>query len=189
MAAELCHQAGKLLNHQRDQLSPEAIKKIREAIANLRTAMRSGYNRKTLDDQIRRLEETGSRKLIPYRSPGMRENVEVALFAVAIAMMFAASRILSARRRSALKLTSYECGIPSTPYRWSNINVRFYIFAILFLIFDVEAVFLFPWAVIFMQEKINQSNVLPFYAMMIFLGVLSFAIVYAWKKGVLEWQK
>ena len=109
--------------------------------------------------------------------------------AVAIAMMFAASRILSARRRSALKLTSYECGIPSTPYRWSNINVRFYIFAILFLIFDVEAVFLFPWAVIFMQEKINQSNVLPFYAMMIFLGVLSFAIVYAWKKGVLEWQK
>ena len=86
MAAELCHQAGKLLNHQRDQLSPEAIKDIREAIANLRTAMRSGYNRKTLDDQIRRLEETGSRKLIPYRSPGMRENVEVALFAVAIAM-------------------------------------------------------------------------------------------------------
>ena len=86
MAAELCHQAGKLLNHQRDQLSPEAIKELREAIANLRTAMRSGYNRKTLDDQITRLEETGSRKLIPYRSPGMRENVEVALFAVAIAM-------------------------------------------------------------------------------------------------------
>ena len=86
MAAELCHQAGKLLNHQRDQLSPEAIKELREAIANLRAAMRSGYNRKTLDDQIRRLEETGSRKLIPYRSPGMRENVEVALFAVAIAM-------------------------------------------------------------------------------------------------------
>ena len=86
MAAELCHQAGKLLNHQRDQLSPEAIKELREAIANLRTSMRSGYNRKTLDDQISRLEETGSRKLIPYRSPGMRENVEVALFAVAIAM-------------------------------------------------------------------------------------------------------
>ena len=86
MAAELCHQAGKLLNHQRDQLSPEAINDIREAIENLRTAMRSGYNRKTLDEQISRLEESGSRKLIPYRSPGMRENVEVALFAAAIAM-------------------------------------------------------------------------------------------------------
>ena len=117
----------------------------------------------------------------------------VALSAVVAAMaiggMFTASRILSARRHSDAKLTTYECGIPPTPYTWSNINVRFYIFAILFLIFDVEAVFLFPWAVIFVQEKINQANVIPFYAMMMFLGVLFFAIVYAWRKGVLEWQK
>ena len=117
----------------------------------------------------------------------------VALSAVVAAMaiggMFTAARILSARRHSDAKLTTYECGIPPTPYTWSNINVRFYIFAILFLIFDVEAVFLFPWAVIFVQEKINQANVLPFYAMMMFLGVLFFAIVYAWRKGVLEWQK
>ena len=117
----------------------------------------------------------------------------VALSAVvatmAIGGMFTASRILSARRHSDAKLTTYECGIPPTPYTWSNINVRFYIFAILFLIFDVEAVFLFPWAVIFMQEKINQANVLPFYAMMMVLGGLFFAIVYAWRKGVLEWQK
>ncbi|SUZ51377.1 uncharacterized protein METZ01_LOCUS4231 [marine metagenome] len=117
----------------------------------------------------------------------------VALSAVVAAMaiggMFSASKLLSARRHSEAKLTTYECGIPPTPYTWSNINVRFYIFAILFLIFDVEAVFLFPWAVIFMQEKINEANVLPFYAMMMFLGVLFFAIVYAWKKGVLEWQK
>ena len=108
---------------------------------------------------------------------------------IAIIGMFTASRVLSSRRHSDAKLTTYECGIPPTPYNWSNINVRFYIFAILFLIFDVEAVFLFPWAVIFMQEKINEANVLPFYAMMMFLGVLFFAIVYAWKKGVLEWQK
>ncbi|HAA96147.1 MAG: NADH-quinone oxidoreductase subunit A [SAR202 cluster bacterium] len=108
---------------------------------------------------------------------------------LAIGGMFTASRVLSARRQSDEKLTTYECGIPPTPYSWSNINVRFYIFAILFLIFDVEAVFLFPWAVIFMQEKITQANSLPFYAMMMFLGVLFFAIVYAWKKGVLEWQK
>ena len=117
----------------------------------------------------------------------------VALSAVVAAMaiggMFAASRMLSARRHSEEKLTTYECGIPPSPYTWSNINVRFYIFAILFLIFDVEAVFLFPWTVIFMQEKINEANTLPFYAMMMFLGVLAFAIIYAWKKGVLEWQK
>jgi NADH-quinone oxidoreductase subunit A len=104
----------------------------------------------------------------------------------AIIGMLTASRILSARRSSAVKLSTYECGIPATPYIWSNINVRFYIFAILFLIFDVEAVFLFPWAVIFLQDQVTS---LPFYAMMLFLAVLGFAIVYAWRKGVLEWQK
>ena len=108
---------------------------------------------------------------------------------LAIGGMFAASRVLSSRKRSEVKLTPYECGIPATSYNWSNINVRFYIFAILFLIFDVEAVFLFPWAVIFLQQKVNEANSIPFYAMIMFLGVLFFAIVYAWKKGVLEWQK
>ncbi len=110
---------------------------------------------------------------------------------VVIIGMFSASQMLSARRStsdpsSARKLTTYECGIPATPYTWSNINVRFYVFAILFLIFDVEAVFLFPWAVIFLQDQVTS---LPFYAMMLFLAVLGFAIVYAWRKGVLEWQK
>lgn len=109
--------------------------------------------------------------------------------AVAIAVMFGMSRLLSSRRHSETKLTPYECGIPATPYSWSNINVRFYIFAIMFLIFDVEAVFLFPWAVVFLQQKVEHANVVPFYSMMLFLGVLFFAIVYAWKKGVLEWQK
>ncbi len=108
---------------------------------------------------------------------------------VAIIGMFSASQFLSARRKSEVKLTTYECGIPATPYIWSNINVRFYVFAILFLIFDVEAVFLFPWAVIFLQEQVTNSNSLPFYAMLLFLAVLAFAIVYAWRKGVLEWQK
>ena len=109
--------------------------------------------------------------------------------AVAILGMFAASRVLSSRSHSDIKLSPYECGIPPTPYSWSNINVRFYIFAILFLIFDVEAVFLFPWAVIFMDQKLIEGNAIPFYAMMLFLGVLFFAVVYAWRKGALEWQK
>ena len=107
---------------------------------------------------------------------------------VAIGGMFGASRLLSARRHSEAKLTTYECGIPPTSYSWSNINIRFYIFAIMFLIFDVEAVFLFPWAVIFLAQK-EVGNVVPFYAMILFLAVLFFAIIYAWKKGVLEWQK
>jgi len=86
MAAELCHQAGKLLNHQRDQLSPGAVSELREAIENLRAMMRAGSGRKKMEEGIAKLEQTGSRKLIPYRNPAMRENVEVMLFAVAIAM-------------------------------------------------------------------------------------------------------
>jgi NADH-quinone oxidoreductase subunit A len=108
--------------------------------------------------------------------------------ALAIVGMFAASRLLSSRRYSATKLTPYECGIPATRYSWSNINIRFYIFAILFLIFDIEAVFLFPWAVVFIEQR-DLGNVIPFYAMMLFLAVLIFAIIYAWRKGVLEWQR
>ena len=107
---------------------------------------------------------------------------------VSIGGMFAASRLLSSRRYSETKLTPYECGIPPTRYSWSNINIRFYIFAIMFLIFDVEAVFLFPWAVIFLEQR-DLGNAIPFYAMLLFLGVLFFAIIYGWKKGVLEWQK
>ena len=86
MAVELCHQAGKLLNHQKDQLSPGAVSELRDAIENLRGMMRVGSGREKLDEGITKLEQTGSRKLIPYRNPGIRENVEVLLFAVAIAM-------------------------------------------------------------------------------------------------------
>ena len=102
---------------------------------------------------------------------------------VAIGIMFAASFIISSKRHSSIKETPYECGIPPAPYTFSQINIRYYIFAILFLIFDVEAVFLFPWAVVF-----KGSNV-AFYSMMIFLAVLFIAIVYGWRKGVLEWRK
>lgn len=108
--------------------------------------------------------------------------------ALAMGAMFGASRLLSARRPSAVKLTTYECGIPPTAYSWSNVSNRFYILAILFLMFDVEAVFLFPWAVIFLKEQ-ALGNSVPFYAMLMFLGVLFFAVIYGWKKGVLEWQK
>ncbi len=102
---------------------------------------------------------------------------------LAIVLMFGAGMFLSSRRASARKLTPYECGIEPAPYSWSHINIRYYIFAILFLIFDVEAVFLFPWAVIFL------GNAVAFYAMALFLGVLLFAVAYAWKKGALEWSR
>lgn len=97
--------------------------------------------------------------------------------------IFIASFLLAPKRPSAIKDTPYECGIPPEPHVWSQIQIRYYVFAILFLIFDVEAVFLFPWAVVFLTTI---SAV--FYEMLIFIAILFFGIVYAWKKGVLQWR-
>lgn len=101
----------------------------------------------------------------------------------AILGMFVASYILAPRRPSALKEIPYECGIEPAPYPWSQIQIRYYVFAILFLVFDVEAVFLFPWAVVFLK-----SNATVFYAMLIFIAILFFGVVYGWRKGVLTWR-
>ncbi len=97
--------------------------------------------------------------------------------------MFAASFILAPKRPSAIKETPYECGIPAAPYNWTQINIRYYVFAILFLIFDVEAVFLFPWSVIYLK-----SIPAVFYEMLLFIAVLFFGVIYGWRKGVLQWR-
>ena len=70
----------------------------------------------------------------------------------AVLGMFLASFLMAPKRKSAIKEMPYECGIEPVPYRWSQIQIRYYVFAILFLIFDVEAVFLFPWAVVFLES-------------------------------------
>ena len=96
---------------------------------------------------------------------------------VGMGIMFAASRLLAPRKSSA-----YECGIAPAPYSWSQLHVRYYIFAIMFLIFDVETVFIFPWAMVFLD-----SVSAVFYEMLIFIGILFFGVIYGWRKGVLQW--
>ena len=103
--------------------------------------------------------------------------------AVGVGAIFAASRFIAPRRPSTVKDEPYECGVEPEPFRWSQIQIRYYVFAILFLIFDVEAVFLFPWAVVFLK-----SVPAVFYEMLIFIGILFFGIIYAWRKGVLQWR-
>ena len=97
--------------------------------------------------------------------------------------MFLVSYLVAPKRPSEIKNTPYECGMPTSPHRWSQIQIRYYVFAILFLIFDVEAVFLFPWAVVFLE-----SAPVVFYAMMVFIAILFFGVVYGWRKGVLQWR-
>ena len=101
----------------------------------------------------------------------------------AILGMFITSRVMAPRRPSAIKDIPYECGIEPAPFVWSQIQIRYYVFAILFLIFDVEAVFLFPWAIVFLD-----SIPAVFYEMLIFIGILAFGVLYAWRKGVLQWR-
>ncbi len=101
----------------------------------------------------------------------------------AIVGMFAASFILAPKRKSAIKEIPYECGIEPGPFNWSQIQIRYYVFAILFLIFDVEAVFLFPWAVVFLT-----SIPAVFYEMLVFIAILFFGVIYGWRKGVLQWR-
>lgn len=81
------------------------------------------------------------------------------------------------------KYTTYESGIDPIGRGWAQSNVRYYIFALLFVIFDVEAVFLFPWAIVF-----ERLGVQAFVEMVIFIGILAIALLYAIKKKVLEWQ-
>ena len=121
---------------------------------------------------------------------------------VAMGIMFAMSAILAPRRPSPDKAIPYESGIRPAPYSWSQIHIRYYIFGILFLIFDVEAVFLFPWAVVFMGVKESVGQLLGdtgvlvtqgvanavFYEMLLFIAILAFGILYGWRKGVLQWR-
>ena len=95
-----------------------------------------------------------------------------------------ASRLLAPFSESKQKSISYECGmLPMQQPVRTQVHFRYYLFAILFLIFDVEAVFLFPWAVTFVDV-----GPAAFYEMVLFILILGSGLVYAWKKGVLQWK-
>jgi len=102
-----------------------------------------------------------------------------------IAFALVGNLLLSPRSSSRAKGTSYECGMLPIGRSIGQIHVRYYLFAILFLIFDVETVFLFPWAVVFRSKLFGQQ---AFYEMVVFLAILAGGLVYAWKKGVLQWR-
>jgi NADH:ubiquinone oxidoreductase subunit 3 (subunit A) len=103
---------------------------------------------------------------------------------VLVATALIATRVLAPYSKEELKRTSYECGMVPIGRTRAQIHIRYYLFAILFLIFDVEAVFLFPWAV-----NVAEAGESAFWAMVLFIGILAAGLGYAWKKGVLQWNK
>jgi NADH-quinone oxidoreductase subunit A len=92
------------------------------------------------------------------------------------------ARFIRPNRPEEVKLSPYECGIEPEKPAWSRQSVRFYIVAVLFVVFDVETVFLFPWAV-----KYEVLGLFGLIEMAIFLLILVVAYVYAWRKGALQW--
>lgn len=90
---------------------------------------------------------------------------------------------LGTKGSGAARRTTYESGMEPLGATWIQFNIRYYMFALVFVIFDVETVFLYPWAVAF-----NQLGLLAFVEALIFVGILVVGLVYAWRKGALEWS-
>jgi|SRR5512147_2683909 NADH-quinone oxidoreductase subunit A len=108
----------------------------------------------------------------------------MALLVGAIAATFiVASVFLGPRKRGAVKDMPFECGIESEGFGHHQVPVGFYLMALLFILFDVELAFLFPWAVVF-----RQLGMFGFVEMLVFFVVVGVGFIYAWKSGALEWQ-
>ena len=106
----------------------------------------------------------------------------IASGAVLVVLILLVSALFNPRHLTPEKLSPYECGIEPVGDSWHPFAVRYYIFALLFLIFDVESVFLFPWAL-----RFRALGAGGFVEMMLFILVLVVGLVYAWRKGVLAW--
>jgi NADH-quinone oxidoreductase subunit A len=92
------------------------------------------------------------------------------------------ARLLRPSHYNKVKVEAYECGVPPSGEARARYPVRFYVIAVLFVVFDVETIFLFPWAV-----KYRALGLFGFVEMLVFLGILLVGYAYAWRKGALEW--
>jgi len=98
---------------------------------------------------------------------------------VAVGLSF----VMAKQKPDSEKLSPYECGFPAFDDARAKFDVRYYLVAILFIIFDLEVAFLFPWAV-----ALGDIGIYGFWSMMLFLGVLTVGFIYEWTKGALEWE-
>ncbi|PWG80923.1 NADH-quinone oxidoreductase subunit A [Pararcticibacter amylolyticus] len=103
------------------------------------------------------------------------------------------SKMLAPKKPTPLKLSSYECGEETSGNSWVQFNSRFYVIALIFLLFDVEMIFIFPWSTVFAQKELLAVSPswgwLTLTEMFVFVGILLLGLVYVWKRGDLEWIK
>ena len=117
----------------------------------------------------------------------LREYLPILIFLGIATFVAGAAVVMSLvagrQRPDPEKLSAYECGFPSFEDARQRFDVRFYLVSILFIIFDLEVAFLFPWTIAF-----KDVGMLGFWSMMVFLGVLTIGFIYEWRKGALEWD-
>ncbi len=108
----------------------------------------------------------------------------IALGVVFVASAFTANRLIRPNAPTVEKLTTYECGVDPVGEGWAQSHVRYYVFAYLYVIFAVDAIYLFPWATVFADPRFGATTLGE---MFVFLGFLAVGLLYAWRKGVLSW--
>ncbi len=102
---------------------------------------------------------------------------------VMVGMGMILSSLLAPSKQNSVKEEAFECGIPTQGPSWLQFKVGYYLFAILFLIFDVETVFIFPWATV-----MKEMGIVAFIEILIFFIILGLGLIYAWKKDALRWE-
>ena len=114
--------------------------------------------------------------------------VFIAIGAILVGAAVFASKLIAPNRPGGLKDVAYESGIEPVGGGWNQSHIRYYVFALLFLIFDVEAVFIFPWAIQLEAFQAAGRGLFALIEMFIFIGILLMGLVYAIRKGVLTWE-
>ncbi|MBM4131355.1 NADH-quinone oxidoreductase subunit A [bacterium] len=135
--------------------------------------------------------------LLPFLgvADGVEGHFATVLIFVLVGFAFAGialgvAKLLRPAKPSAAKMTTYECGEVARGSSWIRFNVRFYLVALFFIVFDVEMIFLLPWAVVFRQlYPVPGLGALVFWEMIIFLAILAVGLAYVWAKGDLDWVK
>ncbi len=119
----------------------------------------------------------------PYFESYLTVGAFAALGAVLVLVMLGVAAVLRPAKPTKAKQMTYECGVDPVGTGWSQTYVRYYIFALLFVVFDVEAVFIFPWAI-----KLEDLGMFGLVEMLVFIAILVLGLVYAVRKGVLRWD-
>jgi NADH-quinone oxidoreductase subunit A len=125
---------------------------------------------------------------VPPSSDFLTQHASILVFLAAIvglmAFVLVLWKVLRPQRLDPEKETTYECGEEPVGSAWIQFNIRFYVFALIFIVFDVEAVFLLPWAVVF-----RELGPLAYVEGLVFIAILAVALAYVWRKGDLAWVR